>query len=110
MRVSIRPLGSRVIVEPIAAVEVTPGGIVLAEAAQERPTRGIVVAIGEGLWEQIGGKPNPDSSLGEPLYIKLGDEVLFSAYAGSEVEINGVAVKVLLEGEIIAVVEREEDQ
>jgi chaperonin GroES len=93
-KIKLRPLDDRVVVQPLEAEEVTAGGIVLPDAAQEKPQRGKVVAVGPGKLLDSGKR-------GE-LSVKVGDEVIFGKYGGSEVEVNGEEFKILRESDILA--------
>lgn len=93
-KISIRPLDDRVVVEPMAAEETTAGGIVLPDAAQEKPQRGTVVAVGPGKLLDSGER-------GE-LSVGVGDEVIYGKYGGTEIEIEGQDVKILRESDILA--------
>ena len=93
-KISIRPLDDRVVVEPMAAEETTAGGIVLPDAAQEKPQRGTVVAVGPGKLLETGER-------GE-LSVGVGDEVIYGKYGGTEIEVEGQDVKVLRESDILA--------
>ena len=93
-KIKIRPLDDRVVVEPMAAEETTSGGIVLPDAAQEKPQRGSVVAVGPGKLLENGER-------GE-LCVTVGDEVIFGKYGGTEIEIDGHEVKILRESDILA--------
>lgn len=93
-KIKIRPLDDRVVVEPMAAEEVTAGGIVLPDNAQEKPQRGTVVAVGPGKLLDSGER-------GE-LSVSVGDEVIFGKYGGTEIEIDGTDVKILRESDILA--------
>lgn len=93
-KISIRPLDDRVVVEPMAAEETTAGGIVLPDAAQEKPQRGTVVAVGPGKLLESGER-------GE-LSINVGDEVIYGKYGGTEIEVEGQDVKILRESDILA--------
>ena len=90
----IRPLDDRVVVKPLDAEEITSGGIVLPDAAQEKPQRGKVLAVGVGKLLDSGKR-------GE-LSVAVGDEVIFGKYGGSDLEIDGEEVKILREGDILA--------
>ena len=90
----LKPLDDRVVVEPLDAEETTAGGIVLPDAAQEKQQRGKVIAIGPGRLLDSGERC--------AVSVKVGDEVLFGKYGGSEIEIDGKDVKVLREGDILA--------
>ncbi len=93
-KIKIRPLDDRVVVEPMEAEEVTAGGIVLPDAAQEKPQRGTVVAVGPGKLLDSGER-------GE-LSVSVGDEVIFGKYGGTEIELEGTDVKILRESDILA--------
>lgn len=93
-KIKLRPLDDRVVVQPLEAEETTAGGIVLPDAAQERPQRGKVIATGPG-------KLLDSGSRGE-LSVKNGDEVIFGKYGGSEVEVDGEEYKILRESDILA--------
>ena len=93
-RVKIRPLDDRVVVEPVAAEERTAGGIVLPDSAKEKPQRGRVVAVGPGKLLDSGKR-------GE-LSVRVGDEVIYGKYGGTDIELNGDEVKILRESDILA--------
>jgi chaperonin GroES len=91
---SLKPLDDRVVVEPLTAEEKTAGGIVLPDAAKEKPQRGKVVAVGPGRLLDNGER--------HPISLVIGDEVLFAKYGGTEIEVNGKEVKILRESDILA--------
>lgn len=93
-KLSIRPLDDRVVVAPVEAEEVTAGGIVLPEAAKEKPQRGKVLAVGPGKLLDSGER-------GE-LSITVGDEVIYGKYGGTDIEIDGNDIKILRESDILA--------
>jgi chaperonin GroES len=93
-KIKLRPLDDRVVVEPLEAEEMTAGGIVLPDAAQEKPQRGKVIATGPGKLLDSGNR-------GE-LSVKVGDEVIYGKYGGSEVEVDGDEYKILRESDILA--------
>ena len=93
-KINLRPLDDRVVVSPLEAEEMTAGGIVLPDAAREKPQRGAVVAIGQGRLLDSGAR-------GE-LSVAVGDEVIYGKYGGSEVEIDGQEYKILRESDILA--------
>ncbi|MBI5765444.1 MAG: co-chaperone GroES [Planctomycetes bacterium] len=97
-RLKINPLDDRVVVEQAAAEEVTAGGIVLPGNAQEKPTRGTIVATGPGKMLDSGNRAK--------LCVSVGDEVFYGKYAGTEVEISGTKYTVLRESDILAVIEK----
>ena len=94
----LQPLGDRVVVEREEAQEKTAGGIVLPDTAKDKPQKGKVIAVGDGRLTKDGKR--------RPLQVKVGDQVLFTSYAGDEFKLNGDK-KVLLmrEDDILAVVE-----
>jgi chaperonin GroES len=93
-KLKLRPLDDRVVVQPLEAEEMTAGGIVLPDAAKEKPQRGKVLAAGPGKLLDSGNR-------GE-LSVKIGDEVIFGKYGGSEVEVDGEELKILRESDILA--------
>jgi len=80
-KIKIRPLDDRVVVEPMAAEEVTAGGIVLPDTAKEKPQRGTVLAVGPGKLLENGTR-------GE-LSVAVGDQVIYGKYGGSDIEVDG---------------------
>ena len=91
------PLGDNVVVRRVEAEQTTAGGIVLPEAAQERPHQGRVLSVGDG-------RRLPDGTRARN-QVNEGDTVLFSSYAGSEVFVNGEELLIMSEDEILAVVQ-----
>lgn len=90
---TLRPLDDRVVVEGLAAEEKTAGGILLPDTAKQKPQQGKVIAVGPGRLTDSGSRT--------PLAVKVGDVVLFGKYSGSDVEINGVELKILREADIL---------
>ncbi|MBW7455968.1 co-chaperone GroES [Paenibacillus sepulcri] len=90
----IRPLGERVLVEPIAKEETTASGIVLPDTAKEKPQEGRVIAVGSGTLKD-GARI--------ALEVKEGDRVLFSKYAGTEVKYEGKELLIMKESDIHAI-------
>ena len=98
MAMNLKPLGDRVIVEPIEKDEVTSGGIILPETAKEKPQEGEILAVGPGRRDEEGKRV--------PMDVKKGDRVLFAKYAGTEVKLEeDRKVLVLKESDILAIVE-----
>ena len=93
-KVKIRPLDDRVVVEPLDAEEMTAGGIVLPDSAQERPQRGTVLAVGPGKLMDNGNRGEPS--------VSVGDEIIYGKYGGTDIEIDGDDVKILRESDILA--------
>jgi len=96
----LRPLGDRVVVKPLEDEERTRGGIVLPDTAKEKPQRGEVTAVGPGDWDHEAEKR-------VPLDVKVGDQILFAKYSGSEIKIDGEDHLILRQSDILAVDERE---
>jgi chaperonin GroES len=93
----IEPLGDKIVVKRTEADEVTTGGIILPGSAQEKPQQGKVLSVGTG-------RPLPDGSRAEP-QVSEGDRVLFSTYAGTEIEVDGTQLLIMTEADILAVVQ-----
>jgi chaperonin GroES len=91
----LKPLGDRLIVKAIEEEETTASGIVLPETAKEKPQRGTVLAVGDGKWDEDGEKRIP-------LDVGEGDEVLYSKYGGTEIQIDGDDLLVLRESDVLA--------
>ncbi|GIV83972.1 MAG: 10 kDa chaperonin [Candidatus Roseilinea sp.] len=98
-KLNIRPLADRVVVEPMEEEEVTFAGgkLVLPETAKEKPQKGVVLAAGPG-------RKDDDGKL-VPMDVKVGDQVLYAKYAGTEIKIEGKKYLILKENDILAVVE-----
>jgi chaperonin GroES len=91
----LQPLGDRLIVKAIEEEETTASGIVLPETAKEKPQRGTVLAVGDGKWDEDGEKRIP-------LDVSAGDEVLYSKYGGTEIQVEGDDLLVLRESDVLA--------
>jgi Co-chaperonin GroES (HSP10) len=92
---NLKPLGDRLIVEPVEEEETTASGIVLPDTAKEKPQKGKVLAVGDGNWDEDGEKRIP-------LDVKEGDEILYSKYGGTELKIDGKDLLVLRESDVLA--------
>jgi chaperonin GroES len=90
----IKPLGERVLIEPIAKEETTASGIVLPDTAKEKPQEGKVVAVGSGSLKD---------GVRVALEVKEGDRVLFSKYAGTEIKYEGKEYLIMKESDIHAI-------
>ncbi|MBY0231153.1 MAG: co-chaperone GroES [Gemmataceae bacterium] len=90
------PLNDKVLVKRLEAEEKTAGGIVLPDTAKEKPKQGTVLAIGEGRRLDNGSRA--------PFQVKVGDKVLFTSYAGNEVNVDGQDYLLMNEEDILAVV------
>lgn len=97
MTINLKPLGSRVVVEPIEQEEVTPGGIVLPETAKEKPQKGKVLSVGPG--------DRDDNGKRIALDVAVGDTVLFAKYSGTEIKIEGKKLLILRESDLLAIVD-----
>lgn len=99
MALNLKPLGDRVIVEPIEKDEETfaGGALVLPETAKEKPQQGLIIAAGPGKKDEDGERI--------PMDIEEGQRVLYAKYAGTEIKIDGKKLLILKESDILAVVE-----
>jgi chaperonin GroES len=93
----LKPLGDRLIVQPLDEEETTASGIVLPDTAKEKPQRGKVLAVGDGAKNDDGNRV--------PLDVSEGDTVLYSKYGGTEVKVDGDDLLVLRESDVLAVVQ-----
>jgi chaperonin GroES len=88
---TITPLADRVIVEPAAAETKTASGLIIPDTAQEKPQKGMVVAVGNGKKD-------------EPMTVKVGDTVLYGKYAGTEFKYEGSDYLIMREADILAII------
>ncbi|HOS69635.1 MAG TPA: co-chaperone GroES [Bacillota bacterium] len=93
---NIKPLGDRIIIKVIENEETTKSGIVLPGTAKEKPMQGEVLAVGSG--EMVDGKKIP-------LELKVGDKVIYSKYAGTEVKMDGNEYLIVRQSDVLAVIE-----
>ncbi len=93
-KVHLRPLDDRVVIEPMEAEERTAGGIVLPDAAREKPQKGTVVSVGPGKLLDSGSRG--------ALSVAVGDVVIYGKYSGTEIEVAGKDVKIMRETDILA--------
>ena len=98
MSINLKPLGSRVVVEPIEKEEITAGGIVLPETAKEKPQKGTVLAIGLGDRDEDGKRIAMD--------VKAGDIVLFAKYSGTEIKLDGKKLLILRASHLLPLIEK----
>jgi len=96
MALNLKPLGSRVVVEPLEENEVTAGGIVLPETAKEKPQKGVVLSVGPG--------DRDDEGKRIPMDVAVKDTVLFAKYGGTEIKIDGKKLLILRESDLLAIV------
>lgn len=97
MALKLKPLGSRLVVEPIEQEDITASGIVLPETAKEKPQKGKVLSIGPGDRDDAGKRI--------PMDVKVGDTVLFAKYSGTEIKMDQKKMLILKESDILAIVE-----
>ena len=96
-KLKLKPLGGRVIVEPIEQEEKTAGGIILPETAKEKPQEGKILAAGPGDRDEDGKRI--------PMDVGVGDRVLYAKYSGTEVKVDGKKLLIMRESDILAIVE-----
>ena len=93
----LRPLGDRVVIEPIPREDMTKSGIVLPDTAKEKPQEGKVIAVGPGAFDNDGKRIAVD--------VTTGDKVLYAKYAGTEFKLDGEELLIVSQKDILAVVE-----
>ena len=98
MATNIRPLHDRVIVKRIEEGEQVRGGIIIPDSAKEKPQEGEVIAVGEGKYKEDGTRQSLD--------VKQGDRVLFGKYSTSEITVDGEALLIMREDEILGIIRR----
>jgi len=96
-KISFKPLGGRVLIEPLEQEEVTAGGIVLPETAKEKPQQGKVLAAGPG--------DRDDEGKRIPMEVKVGDKVLFAKYSGTEVKMDGKKLLIMRESDLLGILD-----
>jgi chaperonin GroES len=96
MAMELKPLGNRLVVEPIEQEDVTAGGIVLPETAKEKPQKGIVLAVGPGDRDDKGERI--------PMDVAVKDTILFAKYSGTEIKLDAKKVIILRESDVLAIV------
>ena len=97
METKIKPIGDHVLVEPAEEKEVKKGGIIIPDTAKEKPTEGVVRAVGPGKLDDDGKRI--------PIEVKEGDRVLITKYGGTEVKLNGKEFKILRSDDLLTIVE-----
>jgi chaperonin GroES len=95
-KVNVRPLGDRVLVQPLEEAEVKKGGIIIPDTAKEKPQEGKVVALGTG-------KRDDDGKI-VPFTVKAGDTVLISKYGGTEIKVDGNSYLIMREDDILGII------
>ena len=94
--VNVKPLGDRVLVQPLEEHEVKKGGIIIPDTAKEKPQEGQVIALGTG-------KVNEDGKKVE-FTVKKGDKVLISKYGGTEIKVDGESYLIMREDDILGII------
>lgn len=97
IKCSIRPLHDKIVVEKIEEESKSPGGIIIPDSAKEKPSRGKIVAIGNGARDESGKVV--------PLDVKIGQIILFAKYGGTEINLNGVEYLIIKERDILGIIE-----
>ena len=90
-KMNIRPLADRVLIKPAAAEEKTLGGIIIPDSAKEKPLKGEIVAVGNGTKD-------------EEMVVKVGDNVLYGKYAGTEIELDGEKYLIMRQADVLAII------
>ncbi len=97
MAINVKPLGDRILVEPVEEKELKKGGIIIPDTAKEKPTEARVVALGTGKLDDKGNKV--------PFEVKKGDRVLVSKYGGTEIKLDDKEYKILGSDDVLAILE-----
>jgi len=97
MTLKLRPLGDRVVVEPLEQEERTETGLYIPETAKEKPQKGKILAVGAGRRDEDGKRI--------PMDVEKGQTILFAKYGGTEVKIDNKKLLILKEGDILAILE-----
>lgn len=91
-KISMKPIGDRVVIKPAAAEETTKGGIIIPDTAKEKPQKGEIVAVG----------PGKDGNM---MTVQIGDTVLYGKYAGQKIELDGEEYLIMREEEILIILD-----
>src|SRR5512135_3645952 len=97
-KLNLKPLGDRIVVEPLEKEEMTASGIILPETAKEKPQEGTVLAAGPGRTDDAGKRV--------PMDVKTGDVVLYAKYGGTEIKLDDKKLLILKESDVLAIVEK----
>jgi chaperonin GroES len=97
MALNIKPLGDRLLVEPLEEKETKKGGIIIPDSAKEKPQEGVVVALGTGKTDDNGKKI--------AFEVKKGDRVLVSKYGGTEIKLDGKEYKIFSSDDLLAIID-----
>ncbi|MCP3913958.1 MAG: co-chaperone GroES [bacterium] len=95
-KVAIRPLADRILLQRVEAEDKTAGGILLPESAKEKPKEGIIISVGDGKTLENGEKA--------PFTVNVGDRVLFTSYAGTDVKYLGEDYVIMREDDLLAII------
>lgn len=90
MSITFKPLADRVLIEPAPAEQKTASGIIIPETAKEKPLKGTIIAAGPGKTD-------------EPMTVKVGDEVLYGQYSGTEIKLDGKAYLIMRESDVYGI-------
>ena len=93
---NIKPIGDKVVIKPIAVEEVTKSGIVLPGSAQEKPQQGEVIAVGDGIYQNV---------VKIPMELKVGDRVVYGKFGGIDVKLNNEEVIIMSEKDVLIVLQ-----
>ncbi|NBB96405.1 MAG: co-chaperone GroES [Planctomycetes bacterium] len=96
-KTKVRPLGEKILVKRLEAEEKTKGGIILPEAAKEKPQQGTVMAVGDGKLLKDGSRST--------IQVDTGDQIVFNSYAGTDISIDGEDLLLMNETDVLAIVE-----
>ena len=94
---NIKPLYDKIVVKPIKTEDTTPGGIIIPDTAKEKPVKGKVVAVGDGVKNEKGDVL--------PLLLKVGDEVLYNKWGCTEIKIGGEELLIMKESDVLCIVQ-----
>ena len=94
----VKPLRENVLIKRVEEENKSAGGIILPDTAKEKPSEGVVVAVGQG-------RVTPDGKV-LPMNVKVGDTVLFAKWTGTDIKVNGEPHLIVKEGDILAIIER----
>lgn len=97
MSLKLKPLEDRVVIEPLEGESKSSGGIILPDSSKDKPTKGKVIAVGDGRITKSGQRIE--------VAVKVKDKILFSQYAGTDVKVGDKEYKILSESEILAILE-----
>jgi chaperonin GroES len=97
MKLNVRPVGDRILVEAVEEKETKKGGIIIPDTAKEKPMESLVIALGTGKTDDKGQKI--------PFEVKKGDRVLVAKYGGTEIKLDGKEYRILTSDEVLAVIE-----